>query len=197
MRLQLAGLAAAIRAPEVLAAIRAGGSGRIGFALFAWHDRQFEVVPWTLVASERDAQAVARAIQARMAVSVEEEARLGVRFYSGRLTDLSRAIDHAAELLAAAPFTPGRSVVNIIGNGRDNLGEAPAAARDRLLATGATVNGVALGIDAALLDYFRSEVIGGSASFVLSAETEDALIDVMKIKFLRDLIAFGPVTEPM
>jgi hypothetical protein len=189
MRLQLAGLAAAIRSPDLLAAIRAGGRGRIGFAMFVWHDRQFEVVPWRAIGSEGDAEAVARAIEARMTVSVEAEARAGLHFYSGRLTDLSRAIDHARRLLDTAPFAAGRMVVNVLANGSDNKGEGSAAARDRLLATGATLNGVVLGGDRALLDYFRAEVAGGFASFVMPAEADGSFIDLMRMKFLQDLIA--------
>ena len=197
MRLQLAGLAAAHAQPGGARRHPRRRTGRIGFAMFAWHDRQYEVVPWTLVASARDAEAVARMIDARLTVALDDEARRGTPFFIGRLTDLSAAIDHARDLLVAAPFPGGRAVVNVIGNGPDNMGEASLAARDRLLAAGATVNGVVLGAEPEVLAYFRAEVVGGRAAFVMPGVSTGALTDLMRMKFLRDLIAAAPAPGPI
>jgi Ca-activated chloride channel homolog len=41
IRLEIEGMARAIRSPEVLAAIQSGKNGRIGFAVFAWSHNQF------------------------------------------------------------------------------------------------------------------------------------------------------------
>jgi hypothetical protein len=112
----------------------------------------------------------------------------GIR-HVGRLTDLSRAIDHAAALLADSPFDAGRAVVNIVGNGADNLGEPAAAARDRLLASGATVNGVVLNGEPEVLDYFLAEVIGGPGAFVMVAEGTGPFDELMRRKLLGDLMA--------
>ena len=172
MRLSLGGLAAALRTPEVLAAIRAGRTGRVGFAVFVWHTERMPVVPWTVIASAEDIEAVADALEQRLEVSLDREARSGTRYFIGRLTDLSRALDHASDLLAAAPFPAGRAVVNVVGNGSDNMGEAAADARDRLLAAGATINGVVIGADPEVLAYFRREVTGGRGAFVLPAATD-------------------------
>jgi hypothetical protein len=188
MQRQLESMARAVRSPELLAAIRRGPNGRIGFAAFVWHQRQFEVVPWTVIASERDAEGVALALEARIVVNAELEA---YRSKSGRLTDLSRAIDHAGALLAAAP-AGGRWVVNIIGNGADNMGEAAAPARDRLLDAGATVNGVVFGSDPAAPDYFRQQVVGGTGAFLIAADGSAAALEVMRRKFLKDLVAGAP-----
>ena len=64
MWLSLGGLAAALRTPEVLAAIRAGRTGRVGFAVFVWHTERMPVVPWTVIASAEDIEAVADALEA-------------------------------------------------------------------------------------------------------------------------------------
>lgn len=188
MQGELEGMARAIRSPEVLAAIRRGPAGRIGFAVFVWHQRQYEVVPWTVIATERDAEVVAQAVEARITVNAELEA---YRSKSGRLTDLSRAIDHAGALLAAAP-SGGRWVVNIIGNGADNMGEEAAPARDRLLDAGATVNGVVFGGDPDAPAYFRDEVVGGTGAFLIAADSAAVVAEVMRRKFLKDLVAGAP-----
>jgi hypothetical protein len=193
MRRQIAALAAAVRAPEFMAAIRRGGEGRIGFAMFVWHNDQIAVVPWTPIATERDAEAVARLIEERTRVDVHREARGASGRYIGRLTDLSRAIDHAAALLDVAPFSARRDVVNIVGNGNDNMGELAARARDRLVARGSVVNGVVPRSDPAVLDYYRTEVAGGAGAFVLTAEDGEALAELMRRKFLADLVAAAPL----
>src|SRR5262245_54136027 len=131
MALELAGLAQAIRDPRVLKAIRAGRHHRIGFAVFAWHHGQFPVVvPWMVIDSSASTLVAAHAFEMRKLINVDLEGREQVEWYIGRLTDLSEAIDHASALLQAAPFEADRAIVNIIGNGDDNVGEEPDDARD-------------------------------------------------------------------
>lgn len=190
MRLQVRGMAEALRSPAFLAAVRSGREGRIGFAVFAWYHGHFPmVVPWRLIASEADAEAAARRIEALADVDVQAQAMARERFYAGRLTNLARAMSHAGEVLGAAPFPSGRGVVNIVGDGADNIGGAVGDARDRLVAAGITVNGVIIGDDADLLDYYRREVAGGDGAFVMAASSPDRVADVMLRKFVQDLIA--------
>jgi hypothetical protein len=188
MRQQAFALAAALRAPDFLAAVRRGRNGRVGVAVFAWHCQQFEILPWTTIGSAAEADAAARVIETRLPVDLDLEARRASVRFIGRLTDLSRAIDHAAELIAAAD-PGGRAVVNIIGNGADNMGEDAAPARARLVEAGATVNGVVFGAEPAVADYYRSEVAGGAGAFVIAAERVDDLSEVMHRKLLFDLVA--------
>jgi hypothetical protein len=189
MRLEIEGMAQAVRSAEFLAAIQSGSNGRIGFAVFAWHHNQFPlVVSWTLIVSEQDALGVARQIEARLRVDVEVEARNSETFYAGRLTDLSQAIDHATEMLQAAPYAARRSVANIIGNGEDNVGEDAAFARDRSIEKGVVVNGVVLGGDPAMLDYYRRQVVGGPGAFVMSTSSSATMAEVLVRKFLYDIV---------
>lgn len=194
-RLGIEGMARAIRSPEVLAAIRNGPHGRIGFAVFAWHHDRFPmVVPWTVISSEADALAVARQIEARLEVDVETEARRNQTYYIGRLTNLSQAIDHAAEMVLTAPFAAERAVINIIGNGQDNVGEEAGFARARVIAMGGIVNGVVLGDDPLVLDYYRRQVVGGPGAFVMSTGEAAGVEEALTRKFLRDIVvAHGAV----
>ena len=190
LSIELSGMASAIRDPRVLEAIRTGERRRIGFAVFGWHHNHFPtIVAWTVIESDTDAILVARAIEARLQVNVESEAREHAAWYIGRLTDLSQAIDHAGELLQAAPFQANRAVINIVGDGRDNVAEDAPIARDRFLESGGTVNGVVLDADPALVAYYGEKVVGGPGSFVMSTMDDRGLVDVLVRKFIGDIIA--------
>ena len=84
----------------------------------------------------------------------------------GRPTDLSRALSSASDMLKTAPFRSTRSVINIIGNGPDNVGADAQGARNATLALGFTINGVVLGQDPDVIEYFQQKVVGGPGSFV-------------------------------
>jgi hypothetical protein len=192
-RLQLEGLAAAIRAPEMIAAIRRGQRGRVGFMVFAWHRNQYVVVPWQVIGAPEDAEAVAALIVARLAVNPDAEERAHVSYFAGRPTDLSAAIDFAGDALGAAPFSAGREVVNIIGNGTDNVGREPDRSRDALVFRGVTVNGVVLDGDPEVLAHYGDSVIGGPGAFLLAADAPGHLGEVLRRKFLQDLMAASDV----
>lgn len=191
-RLALVGMADAVRTPEVVDAIARGRHGRIGFAVFAWHHGQFPIVAsWSLIETKTDARAIGATIGKRLEVNVDLEARQGTKYYVGRLTDVSKAIDHAAEMLSHAPYAADRRIINIVGNGKDNVGEDAGAARDRVVERGGTVNGVVLTSDPIGLAYYGREVIGGPGAFLLSLNDAGTMVEVLTRKFLRDLVVAG------
>lgn len=184
--IEIDGMVQAIRAPEILQAIRGGRHGRIGFAVFAWRDAAYpELVSWSVIATANDASAVAARLRSGFQAFLASEPPTPP--LEPHMTDLSGAIDHAGVLLLTAPFVADRAIVNVIGNGWDNVGEGPQQARDRLLAKGATVNGVVLGYDPVLMDYYRGTVIGGPGSFLLTADGPAAMAQVLARKFLYDI----------
>jgi hypothetical protein len=185
-QLQIDGLAAAVRSPAFVAAIQQGRAKRIGFTAFLWADGEYpEILGWRAIGSQEEAEAAAAEIAAQLAAILADTSRS-----VGTLTDLSGALDHAGALLAAAPFSAGRGIVNVVGNGEDNVGENPQRARAALLAAGVTINGVIVGGDQAVIGYFRKNVIGGRGAFVLSAARPDDLVTVFLSKFVTE-IAFA------
>jgi hypothetical protein len=189
-RQELVSLAQALRDPRVMTAIKAGERGRIGFAVFAWHYKHFpSVLHWMIIASPQDAEIAARAIKARQLVNLELEGRAQVEWYIGRLTDLSQAIEYADAMLLTAPYVGARAVINIVGNGEDNVGEDSSMARDRFVARGGTINGLVLGNDAAMVEYYRNRVIGGRGAFVMSISHDTAMTDAFVRKFIGDIVA--------
>lgn len=194
IRIEIEGMAQAILAPEVLQAIRAGQHGRVGFAVFAWNEGAYpELVAWTIIRDDADAHIVSKQLRD---VTPSELSPSVDRMVEPRMTDLSGAIDHAAALLLTAPYSADRMVLNVIGNGWDNVGEGPVAARDRLVGAGGTINGVILGEDPVLADYFRQNVIGGRGAFLITARDPGAITDVLARKFLRDVALVDSVSAP-
>jgi hypothetical protein len=184
-QLQIDGIAMAIRSPQIIAAIRHGNYGRIGFTVFVWADGNYPVLAsWRLISSPEEALAVSEEIakQLRAIRASDIVVRLGA------LTDVSGAIDFGAGMLQAAPFATNHRIINILSNGVDNVGEHAWLARDRAIARGMTINGIALGRDRTVYDYFKREVIGGPQAFVLSASDPEHLVQVMARKFTNEIV---------
>ena len=183
-QLQVDGMARAIRDPEILAAIHRGQHQRIGFAVYAWADGDYPVlVSWRSIESEADARAASEEMVARLKALTESSTTL-----VGSLTDISAAMGYGLAMLGEAPFATDREVLNIIGNGEDNVGEDPKRARDGLVAQGVTINGVVLGNNPALLEYYRHQVIGGPSAFVMPVNNADSMTEVFARKFVSEIV---------
>jgi Ca-activated chloride channel homolog len=162
------GMARAVSDTAFLDAIRAGVHHRIGFAAFTWssHGDLRVVVPWTVLGSPVDAAGL-----------------------PDRLTDLSAAIRFGLHLLEAAPHRARWLVLNVSGNGTDNSGEGPRAARTEALRAGATVNGLVIGEAHGVADYYRRHVIGGPGSFLIQARQPADVAGAMLKKLFLDFLA--------
>ena len=195
--LQYNGISAAVTSPEFLEAVRRSGSrGQVGFAVVAWSSGGGlrMVVPWTVIRSPDDAARVAarvaqapRADRSSWEDSDPSGAPLGADI--GGETDISGSIRAAADMVLAAPFPTDRGVINILANGRDNVGSGPSPATAQAVSRGLTVNGVVFGDEPGLADYFRRNVIGGIGSFVESVDADPLTFNAMMVrKFLQDLM---------
>lgn len=183
-QIQIDGMVMAIRSPEVVNAIRGGRYGRIGFTVFVWANGNFPVfAEWRLIGSAQEAQAVSEDLAQRL----RDIMNSGIGLRLGELTDLSGALSFGGAMLQSAPYVADRSILNIMGNGLDNVGEGPALARQWVLAQGGTINGVVIGHDRGVTSYFRREVIGGPAAFLLTAQHPETLVDVLKRKFATEI----------
>jgi Ca-activated chloride channel family protein len=189
--LERVGTARGLASQSFAEAALSGRHGRVGVAVFAWSSQGCPlVVDWSVIATLEDAARVARTLEATPLIDFEHD--IGLRHQDksigdDRLTDLSRAIGCGRHLLAHAPFPATRSVLNILGDGIDNLNEQPDAARDRAVATGMTVNGVVVNGSPEVVGYYRNHVIGGHGAFVLDVADPVTMVDVMTRKFLLDV----------
>lgn len=183
----VAALASAISSGPVLESIRGGPHGKIGFSVFAWHHNRYSYVDWVLIASDEDAKVAASMIRKRILVNVEPWVSDLSKRFPGSRTDISKAIDYAGRYLDRAPYSTRKRIVNIVGNGIDNVGEAAGPARDRFIRKGGTINGVVFGDDLSTSTYYHRQVVGGSGAFVIKLESTDDLVDAFSRKFLSDI----------
>jgi hypothetical protein len=180
--LMIGGYAAAFRDAELAARLTSGAHGAAAVAMLFWSGPGARdlAVPWTRVASEAQAAALAEAIDH------------APRIVPAGATALGEGLAAAAALLARCPYPAARRVIDVSGDGSNNAGIPVSAGRAAALALGATVNGLAV-VDEEpdLEDYFRDQVIGGPGAFVIRAEDYAAFAEAIRRKLYRE--AVGPV----
>jgi hypothetical protein len=176
--LQIAGLSAAFRDPDVLEAVAAMRPLGAAVAVMQWGGpgESKVVIPWTRLDSARDAKAFAHVI--------------GViqRWQRTSATSIATALDDSRRLLETNHLEGQRQVIDVSGDGIDNGGLDLAAARNRALVAGITINGLAIEIeDRHLAEYYRRRVIGGIGAFVENASDFEDFARAIKAKLLREL----------
>jgi hypothetical protein len=178
--LQLEGLALAFRDPELAATISAGIHGVIAVTLMEWSSigRQEVALPWTRIATTADASAFADAID-----------RSPRQLQTGA-TSISSAIEFANGLFAGNGFEGVRRVIDLSGDGYNNQGEPLDITRAAVLATGTTINALAIENQVlGLTEYFEQQLIGGVAAFAMRATDYRDYLGQIRRKLLREIQA--------
>jgi hypothetical protein len=194
--LQRKGYAAAITDPRVLRAISGGRNHAIAVTFIEWSGAadQNVVVDWTVVRDEEAAGGIAATILA------------APRSFLGR-TSISAAIDYSIERIAMAPAQADKRIIDISGDGTNNSGRPVTEARDQAVASGVTVNGLAIINTQAnpgyafhtqppggLPKYYEENVIGGPGAFLMQVENFDTFAESMTRKLVTE-IAGLPVPD--
>ena len=143
---------------------------------------QVVAVPWTAIHDSASAEGFAGAVEKTP------------RHFIGQGTGISRALAFSAEQFEDNGFRGRRRIIDVAGDGRNNSGSPPALVRDRLVAQGITINGLAiLDRDVALGLYYTVNVVGGTAAFVEIADSFDDFAAAIRRKLLREIMA--PVAD--
>jgi hypothetical protein len=152
-------------------------------ALIQWSSpgQQTLAVDWSVVSDADSAAALARRIVT-----------------AGRLIMGETAIDgglsFAMDLLTTNDFAGRRRIIDISGDGETNWGPPPDRARDRAVAAGITINGLAVANEQpSLAEYYRDHVIGGPGAFVVTATDYADFARAMRIKLVQE-IGNGPTS---
>ena len=180
--LQMQGIAAAFRDRLLQDALLASPHKVMLVAVIEWSSRPFISVPWRSIASRTDANMFADMVAALARAEVQQ-----------KFTCLSLALRSIKEeVLPSLPFAANRTVIDVSGDGTDNCkGDASVeAARDELVAYGATVNGLpVLEGDEAwhLEDWYRQHVIGGRSALLVPAHGYRDIQRAILQKFLTEI----------
>ena len=87
-------------------------------------------------------------------------------------------------------FAGDRRVIDVSGDGQNNMGVAPDSVRDAAVAAGITVNGLAiLDEEPWLNQYYLANVIGGPGAFLEVASDFDSFAEAMRRKLRREISA--------
>lgn len=184
-QLQKEGIAQAVAAPDVMAAIRSGRNGQIAIAYVEWGSPggAQTVVGWMFVGDEAGAARFGAAVLA---------APRSLQSYNA----IGDAIDHAVRLFAACPCRPTRRVIDVSGDNPDNRSRLPAPlARDAAVAAGITINALAILNDGRLgpegrpwlVETYEQTVIGGFASFAMAANSRADFARALREKMVLEI----------
>ncbi len=191
-RLQRDGYVAAFRDPSILNAIKSGAHGRIAVTYVEWAGSRLQsvVVPWQVIETSEDAHAFA-------------EALAGKPIGRALMTSISEAVLSSSRLFAASPARGLRRVIDVSGDGPNNTGPPVELARDRVVASGIVINGLAidLGRSGGLYSYFdlpdldryyEDCVVGGAGAFVLPVRDKREFAAAIRQKLLLEIAGLAP-----
>jgi len=183
--LQRQGYVDALRHPDVIAAIEKGDWGRIAITYVEWAGNGLDrtVVPWAIIENAEDADAFAEALD-RAVIS-----RM-------RRTSISSILSRSVGM-----FDNGidgmRRVLDVSGDGPNNMGIAVTQARDEALANGIVINGLPIMIKRAnpggyfhledLDIYYEDCVIGGFGSFMITVNSADKFQEAIRRKLIMEI----------
>lgn len=174
-QLQMQGLADALEDPTVTEALV---DGEAALLLVQWSGtgRQQVMLPWRRVTSA--------AAVSHYAASVREIPRAWRHFS----TAIGEALAFTAAQFAEGPPC-ARRVIDVSGDGLSNEGLDPVPIRNRLVAQGITINGLAIENSVeGLTRYFYGAVIGGKGAFVLTASNYQDYPRAIRRKLINEVV---------
>lgn len=182
--LQRQGLAAALRDPEVAAALLSMPAAPVEIMVYEWSGPTpvRTLLPFTSITDHATLDAAASRLATTARTAQPPSTALGLAMRHG--------------IAALAPRPCWKRTLDISGDGTSNEGPRPAPERSRAEAAGVTINALVIGADAPatgdaryveigeLVAYFSANVIAGPEAFVETAlgfeEYEAAMIRKLK-----------------
>ena len=188
--LQRQGYVVGLTSREFLTALRSGAHGKVAVTYFEWAGLfdQSILMPWRLIDSPESADAVAREI-----------ARAPYR--RAPRTSIHGALQFAKPLFDASGYRGHRQVIDVSGDGVNNMGPPVTQMRDDVLAAGITINGLPIMLkrpssftmDIENLDiYYEDCVIGGPGSFVVPIREREQFKEAIRTKLLLEIAGRTP-----
>ncbi len=189
--LQREGYVAGLTSREFLSAIRSGMHGRVAVTYFEWaglYDQKI-IMPWRMIDGPEAADAVANEITR-------------APYRRAPRTSIYGALQFAKPLFDASGYGGIRRVIDVSGDGVNNMGPPVTLMRDDVLGAGITINGLPIllkrrygySADANLDIYYEDCVIGGPGSFVIVIHEREQFKEATRTKLLLEIA--GRTPEP-
>jgi hypothetical protein len=192
--LQKQGYIAALQHPDVLQAIREGLLGRIvvTYAEWAGPGMQRVIAPWTQI----DGAATARAFTGIVAAQP-------ITYLHG--TSISGGLMFASGLFEGNGFRSPRQVIDVSGDGPNNMGVPVLDARNMVLRRGITINGLPIMLHADYFSgysipdldvYYEECVIGGPGAFLITVQSMARIEEAIRRKLVQEIAATATKIVP-
>lgn len=122
-------------------------------------------------------------------------------------TSISAALLFSERLLHAAGVRADRKIIDVSGDGRNNSGPLLSPARHSVLASGVTVNGLAIALltkeertfgpfaPTTIRSYYQDCVIGGAGAFVIEVAEVGDFEPAIRTKLTREIARMHPLTQ--
>ena len=181
------GYVSALRHPDLIRAVTAGPLGKVAIAYFEWSGeaRDGALIPWRIIDGPAAAAALADEIDTTPVMR-------------SRGTSISRALGFAAVLIDDGTVEGTRRIIDVSGDGANNIGPPVTGARDATLARGITINGLPIMASPSTMTdldlYYQDCVTGGDGAFVLVARTGEELARTIRRKLIMEIS--GTTPEP-
>jgi hypothetical protein len=188
--LQREGYIVGLTSREFLQALRNGNHGKVAVTYFEWaaiYDQKI-IVPWRLIDGPQAAEAVA------------DELR-HTPYRRAPRTSIYGALQFAKPLFDSSGYDGLRRIIDVSGDGTNNMGPPVTIMRDQVLAAGITINGLPImlsrpygsGTDIPNLDvYYEDCVIGGPGSFVVAIHEREQFKEATRTKLVQEIAGLPP-----
>ncbi|MGH6874961.1 MAG: DUF1194 domain-containing protein [Aestuariivirgaceae bacterium] len=176
--LQVEGIARAFADAEVIAAIESLAPSGMAVGLVQWSGPEaFALaIPFNHVYDRRTSKAFGFLVG------------LTQRRSTAGTTAMADSLGRAAALIEANEFAGDRRVIDVSGDGRNNTPPNVEAVRDHVVASGITINGLAILSDDPRLDlYYRNSLIGGKDAFAEVADGFGEFAQAIRRKLIREI----------
>ena len=185
--LQREGYILGLTSHEFLQALRNGSHGRIAITYFEWaglYDQKI-ILAWRLIDGPESAETVTNEIKR-------------APYRRAPRTSIFGALQFAKPLFDSSGYGGLRRVIDVSGDGSNNMAPPITIVRNEVLAAGITINGLpimlsrgyATGPSVPNLDiYYEDCVIGGPGSFVIPIKEREQFKEATRNKLVQEIAA--------
>jgi hypothetical protein len=181
--LQREGYILGLTSREFLNAVSQGANGKIAITYFEWaslYDQKI-IAPWQVIDGPQTAEAFAAALRSAPYRRLPR-------------TSIFGALQFARPLFDSSGYSGVRHVIDVSGDGTNNMGPPVTIMRDEVVAAGVTINGLPImlsrssGTDIPNLDvYYEDCVIGGPGAFMIAIHDREQFKEATRTKLIQEI----------